>query len=120
MGVPDGIDLSAVAEHADYVGSPEHKDVPSFAGAARPRADASLCDRSLFKELDLINSWLREGIRRGAVSEYWEGEFPRHVWYKDGGTVYEARLVNREQGLYKGYPLEEAEWPPLIDTHYGH
>lgn len=118
IGVPDGIDLRAVATRADYVGSPEHKDVPSFAGAPSPRVDASLCDRGLLTKLALVKEWLRQGIRRGAVSEHWEGEFPRYVWYKDGGTVYEARLVNRELGSYKGYALEEAEWPPLIETYY--
>lgn len=119
MSFPAGVDLNAIAAHVDYVGSPEHKDVPSFAGAPRPRADASLCDRSLLTKLDLIKEWLREGIRRGTVSGPWEGEFPRYIWYKDGGTVYEARLVNREQGAYKGYPLEEAEWPEDIEKHYG-
>jgi hypothetical protein len=53
------------------------------------------------------------------VSQHWDGEFPRYVWYKDSGTVYEARLVNREQGSYKGYPLEPAEWPPGIEAVYG-
>jgi hypothetical protein len=119
MGAPPGIDLDAVAERADYVGGPEHKDAPSFAGAPRPRADASLCDRSLLPRLALIRQWLREGVRRGAVSQHWDGEFPRYVWYKDSGTVYEARLVNREQGSYKGYPLEPAEWPPGIEAVYG-
>jgi hypothetical protein len=32
-------------------------------------------------------------------------------FYQDGDTVYEGRLVNREQGQYKGYPLGEDEWP---------
>lgn len=54
------------------------------------------------------------GIGRGFTGGPWEGKspgFPRYVWYKDGATVYEGRLVNREMGQYKGYPLEESEWP---------
>lgn len=104
---------------ARYHGSPEHKDTPSFAGSPRPRTDASLCDRTLASEHALVESWLQDAIRRGAVSEYWEGGFPRYVWYKDAETLYEARLVNRDQGIYKGYPLEEGEWPPLVEKCYG-
>jgi hypothetical protein len=40
------------------------------------------------------------------------------VSYKDHETVYEARLVNREVGQYKGYPLNTDEWPAGIDEFY--
>ncbi len=52
------------------------------------------------------------------MGEPMEGRFPRYVWYKDGSTVYEGRLVNQETGEYKGYPLDEEEWPPGIETLY--
>ena len=45
----------------------------------------------------------RKPVRRG------EAGFPRYVWYKDGGTVFEGRLVNRGSGSYKGYPLGDDE-----------
>ena len=48
----------------------------------------------------------------------WEDGSPgflRYVWYKDGATVYEGRLVNRELGQYKGYPLENSEWPSTFE-----
>jgi hypothetical protein len=51
----------------------------------------------------------------GAVG-FWEGAFPRYVWYNHEGTVYEARLVNHETGEYKGYPLAADEWPPGLIT----
>lgn len=38
--------------------------------------------------------------------------------YQEGGVVYEARLVNRELGEYKGYPLNETEWPEGLDSIY--
>jgi len=119
MGVPPGAVLESVAAKADYCGSPEHKDTPSFAGLPRPRADASLCDRRFRAELATVTLWLRDGIRRGAVSEFWEGGFPRYVWYKDGNVVYEARLVNSGDGAYKGYPLRDDDWPPRIEKYYG-
>lgn len=116
---PTGRDLEAVASAATYIGSPEHKDTPSFAGQPQPRADASICDRSLASDRERVQQWLVDGIRLGTVSGYWEGDFPRYVWYKDGETVYEGRLVNRTQGEYKGFPLEPAEWPPGIESFYG-
>ena len=97
------------AGRARYVGSPEHKDAPSFAGHPRPRADASICDQSLSQ--DEVGEWLRHAIETGSYSSYWEGGFPRYVWYKRGEIVYEARLINREAGDYKGWPLHESEWP---------
>ena len=44
---PEGIDASGLASRVTYVGSPEHKKGPSFAGAPRPRGDATKCDTVL-------------------------------------------------------------------------
>lgn len=103
-----------MAHKATYVGSPEHKDTPSFAGNPRPRADASICDRSLARKQTQITRWLRGAIRTGNVSAHWEGDFPRYVWYRENESVYEARLVNQGNGQYKGYPLNREEWPPNL------
>lgn len=111
MAATEGVDLENAASRARYVGSPEHKDTLSLAGAPRPRADASICDRRLASEFEQVGNWLRNAILLGNVSEFWEGEFPRYVWHQDGEIVYEGRLVNREAGWYKGYPLGQAEWP---------
>ena len=58
-------------------------------------------------------------IRSGAVGGPWGGEFPWYAWYHDGRTVYEARLVNRSLGSYKGYPLHPDEWPEGIEKYHG-
>ena len=47
MYVPTNTDLDSLSENVHYVGSPEHKDIPSFAGQPRLRADASCCPRSI-------------------------------------------------------------------------
>lgn len=117
--VPELVDMKALARQATYIGSPEHKDVPSYAGQPRLRADASCCPRDLARNRALAEGWLREAIGRGAVGAPWEGAFPRYVWYQHEGVVYEGRLVNSEGGSYKGYPLEPDEWPPGIDRVYG-
>lgn len=108
---PAGVNLESVAARAMYVGSPEHKDVPSFTGEPRPRADASICDRALTQQQAQLTNWLRAAIRNGRVSELFEGDFPRYVWHRQDDVVYEARLVNSAAGQYKGYPLNTDEWP---------
>jgi len=45
------------------------------------------------------------------VSEVFEGGFPKYVWTWIAGDLYEARHINGPQGTYKGYQLEEAEYP---------
>ncbi len=106
-----------MARRARYVGSPEHKDAPSFAGVPRLRADASCCPRK-FADRQKIAMWLRTAIRRGATGAPWEGTFPRYVWFKHEETVFEGRLVNQTAGEYKGYPLHKSEWPQGIEEIY--
>lgn len=115
--VPAETNLYDLAQRATYVGSPEPKDVPGFAGQPRLRADASCCPREI-RDWKLVSGWLRSAIRRGATGAAWEGGFPRYVSYKHGSTVFEGRLVNRGTGSYKGYPLGEDEWPDGIEAMY--
>ena len=117
MCVPPDTDLDCLAKRVGYVGSPEHKDFPSFAGQPRLRSDASCCPREI-KDPEVICKWLRSAIRRGATGAPWEGNFPRYVWYKHGDIVFEGRLVNRGNGSYKGYPLDNEEWPDGIEEIY--
>jgi len=92
---------------------------PPFAGRPpRPCPDATLCDRALANSRDQLTEWLRTAIAKGVVAVPWEGEFPRHAWYKTRDIVYEARLVNRTQVTYKGYGLLRDEWPKGIETYY--
>lgn len=39
----------------------------------------------------------------------------RMAWRRLDDVVYEARLVNRELGQYKGYPLDRSEWPEKLN-----
>lgn len=116
---PAGVNLKQVAKLVKYVGSAEHKDSPSFAGDPRPRADAGICDPALADQQARVTRWLRQSIRAGDIGAYFEGAFPRYVWFRDRNIVYEGRLVNREAGWYKGYPLERDEWPIGMGTCMG-
>jgi hypothetical protein len=113
---PSGTDLAELASRARYVGSPEHKSAPSYAGPPKPRGDASCCDQSLNQDQLRVNCWLKKALRRGAVGAPWEGDFPRYVWHRQGEVVYEARLTNRVAGEYKGYPLLQDEWPAGLEA----
>ena len=110
-GIPQPV-RDEMAEVVMYVGSPEHKAGPSFAGSPAPRADATICDPCFSNRQDMLSDWLRSAIRSGMFSEIPEGErYPRYAWFRHEGRVYMARLVNREQGHYKGWELQAAEFP---------
>jgi hypothetical protein len=102
-----------------YVGSPEHKRTPSFAGTPRLRRDASLCDDKLARQQGSLTQWLHQALSRGCCSSFPEHGYPKYVWYRIGDTMYEGRLVNSVSGEYKGYALTEDEWPKDIRDCHG-
>lgn len=110
---PADIDVGELAARASYEGSAEHKDYHSPAGPPRLRSDASPCPRDLHDQ-DELTRWLRTAIAAGQIGAPWEGDFPRYVWSRQGNRVFEARLSNRSQGTYKGYPLRPDEVPPWL------
>lgn len=59
VGSPPGCDLLALAERVTYVGSPEHKTYPSFAGPPMLRADASKCN-PLLADRETLSGWLQK------------------------------------------------------------
>ncbi len=111
---PEGMNARGLASRVTYVGSPEHKTGASFAGASRPRGDATKCDPAMNDRLDQIQQWLRQAFELQCFGGPWEGGFPRYAWCMVGQIVYEARLVNRGLGQYKGWQLEPEEWPDGI------
>ncbi|MFH1437604.1 MAG: hypothetical protein ABIJ56_17995 [Pseudomonadota bacterium] len=112
---PEGADLDALADRVRYVGSPEHKNAPSFTGAPRPRADATICDEKFISMQQQLTLWLQESVRRGIVGGPWEGDFPRYAWCRIDEDLYEARLVNKGNGDYKGYKIYSDEAPENIE-----
>ncbi len=109
-GDPPNPDLLAKLPDIEYVGSSEHKSYPSFAGPPRLRSDASQCDPSL-GDAEEFARWIREGVKSNMFSEELQEGFPKYVWIERDGEWFEARLVNKTQGQYKGYPILESERP---------
>ena len=69
----------------------------------RSRA-ATKCPKHLQRRPDEVQSLLREAIRAGHCSAF-DGSFPRRVWRRIGGSVFEARQGSPGSGEYHGYPL---------------
>jgi hypothetical protein len=103
------LDLDGMAEKVSYVLTPEHKDYLTAAGPGKLRSDASACPRGL--DFDMVLDWLRNAVRARHVSADFDGEFPRYVWTRVEGRVYEARLSNSDLGAYKGFPIQDHEAP---------
>lgn len=108
---PDIRELEEWAKSASYIGSPEHKTYPSFAGRPKLRSDATPCPPEI-NDAEVIGTWLRAAILKGNVSAYRDqGTFPRYVWARLQQRWFEGRLVNAVSGAYKGYPVTEESIP---------
>lgn len=105
--------LEEISCRVSYAGSPDHKIARYYDNQnPHPRADAEKCPPNFLhsrKEYLKVLARLREAIKNGFVSEAFEGNFPRFVWSNafGDGIIYEARLTNRELGIYKGYPRSD-------------
>jgi hypothetical protein len=105
-------DLAEISGKVSYVISTEHKDYLTSAGPGNLRSDASACPRGLvFAD---VENWLKEAVRDGTISAVFDSDFPRYVWKRVEGRVYEARLSNAGLGQYKGYPIEDHEAPSWL------
>lgn len=102
-------ELEELSRHVSYLPSAEHKDYLTTAGPGRLRSDATPCPRGL--ERGEAETWLKAALARGDASADTDGGFPRYVWTRIGGFVYEARLSNSGLGQYKGYPIRDYEAP---------
>lgn len=103
-------DLLGLLDKISYVGSSEHKSYPSYAGPPKLRSDASQCDPAL-GDAEEFTRWIRQSIQSAMFSDSFGGAFPRYVWCERSGNWFEARLVNKDQGQYKGYPILKSERP---------
>lgn len=100
---------------AEYVGSSEHKSAPWYGVPAAGRQHANLCPPHLTKAQ--ATSMLQAGIRAGNISEDFDGDMPRRIWYRGPLGIFEARLTERadpatnKPAKYKGWPEVEANLP---------
>lgn len=110
-------ELRKLADSVRYGGNPEHKKNPGDFGLtppADPRQGKSLCDVAKIFKRNEAEKLLREGLRKGLVSDRMVGEWPKNVWsVTDDGVAMEAQLENPNLGTYHGYPMVETD--PFLD-----
>jgi len=75
-----------------------------------PRQGKTLCDNVEIFRRDEALRLIREGIRRGLVSEQRRNMWPQNIWaVAPNGMPVEAQLENSANGTYHGYPLQDAD-----------
>lgn len=101
-----------------YIGSPYHKRYKSKWGAPQLQSDKTECPPEVDPEVAaaVLAEEIQARIVAGCHSVLRDGDWPRYVWGvasfpAEADSVvevaWEARLVNREQGSYKGYPVSQ-------------
>jgi hypothetical protein len=103
--------MQLAAAKVRYTGSPYHRSHGSTAGPIAERTGLSSRCPPNWTNIEATRV-LRVAILLERVSMIWEDGCPKFVWHLDGDVLYEARLTNRGNGEYHGYPLEDRwQWP---------
>jgi len=110
---PAQADLDRWADEVGYGGNPEHKRNPGDFGLtppSSPRPHKTHCDPAGIFRREQALKLLREGIRRGLVSEQPGDGYPQNVWAVSAeGIPFEAQLENTANGTYHGYPMPKED-----------
>ena len=110
--------MEQLASRVSYIGKEDHKRNPGdfdLAPSYTECSDKSLCDDTGLFTIKACLRLLRQGIRRGLISEAPDGAFPQNVWaVTEEGIPVEAALSNKTQGQYHGYPIPDTD--PFHDT----
>ena len=101
-----------LAAKVQYRGNPKHKRNPGNFGLTPPAQalpGATLCDDSGVCSRQEATALLRDGAMLGLVDVHETNGWPRMIWSvrQHDHMVFEARLENRQQGHYHGYPMHE-------------
>ncbi|MBF0296434.1 MAG: hypothetical protein HQL96_14695 [Magnetococcales bacterium] len=105
--------LEELADKVGYGGNPEHKRNPGdfqLTPPSNPRPGKTLCDSVGIITRSDATKLLREGMKRGLVSDLPDEGWPKNVWAVDAdGHPLEAQLENALEGIYHGYPMPLAD-----------
>ena len=105
--------LSSLIDFVNYSGNPEHKRNPGDFGLmppSQPRADKTLCDIVGVFRWQEATKLLKEGVRKGLISEQEQNGYPQNIWAVTEDLLpLEAQLENAGKGTYHGYPMPETD-----------
>ena len=105
----DDLLLKSLADRIEYSPSQYHCPVEGKGRSLRSKP-ATPCPKR-WKKPDAEQA-IRRSIVAGRISEAANGEFPRHVWYRDGdGTIYEAASEVGTPSRYHAYPIPDYQVP---------
>lgn len=113
-------ELDTLAERARYGPNRHHKRKMFDGCAGSARLDKTLCDGAWANTQQKSEALLREGIRRGMISEQTHNAWPQNVWAVDQqNEVYQANLTNSGTGEYHGFPIRgEGSFLSLIRSEW--
>lgn len=104
--------LNEIAKRIQYGGNPEHKRNPGDFDLTPPsgaRPGKSLCDESgIFSRKEALKL-LRQGCRKGLISQNHENGWPKNIWSVKDGIPLEAQLESSVSGSYHGYPMPKED-----------
>lgn len=119
--IREGLDhdyLNLLVDSVNYSGNPEHKRNPGDFGLtppSQPRADKTLRDIVGVLRRQEATKLLKEGVRKGLISEQEKNGYPQNIWAVTEDLLpLEAQLENAGKGTYHGYPMPEAD--PFRET----
>ena len=109
-------ELDRLADTALFRPNRNHKRKMFDGSAGSARVDKTLCDGAWANTQERSEGLLREGIRRGMVSQQVREAWPQNVWAVDERKeVYQANLTNSGTGEYHGFPIrDEGSFRSLI------
>ena len=112
---------SAQIKSASYEGSPEHKAKQWWGGLPagkkpRPhRQKTTICPLVTEEDRKKAALLVQKALKtRNFKYNPGDSALPSHIWLEDGnGGYWQGRLVNAEQGAYKGWPISEDEYDAI-------
>ena len=109
LNTADSQRLKGLAAKVRYTGNSDHKRNPGDFGLEPPlgpRPGKTLCDDSDIFRIGTARRLLKEGARRGLISQQERNGWPQNIWaVTQQGIPFEAHLENSETGGYHGYPM---------------
>jgi len=110
-------ELDELGRRVQYGGNAEHKRNPGDFNLtprhAAGRPGKTLCDDAGVIRRSEALRLLREAFARGAVSDRFDGAWPRSVWaVADSNQVVRATM--ERTGVYHGYPVEVDD--PIVES----